>query len=225
GLHGEIARLPWTVTAVDDVSITARVNTVSPSWQVKRTVAMTDVGFTLHTEAVNTSEASLLCSYGEHPCFARDVFAGGRIDLAASAAFVPTPQEDPVRAKFLPTGAIAWPRLATRDGSWSDADRIPEVADGRLDHVSLTLAAPRISLYAPRLDGHLDLVVQLQELPHALLWERFGRSAKQWNADVFAVEPSSAPGRTVDDAVSAGALRSVAPGQSVTFGTEVEWSR
>jgi hypothetical protein len=220
-MHGEVGRRAWTVSALSDEPnrVEATLLMQSSPWKVKRSVVMTSRGFIMRTEAQNVGREALDSTFGEHPCFAREAFAGGRIRLAAAKSDLGIPVANPKRSIYPEGASILWPTV-TDGGRQLRADVIPPEPDDRLDHLSIRLASPRIALESPSLGGELQLTVDLGQLPHVLVWERFDADGP---VDVLSTEPCSAPGRTYDEAVASGAVLSTPPGASLSFSVTVDW--
>lgn len=221
-MHGEAAQLPWTLTSLTAASATARVSTPASGFDLLRSLRLDGDGLTVRTVAVNRSGMPQPVTYGEHPCLSRAAFAGGRLTLAARSAAV-LPQVQP-EAATVPAGPVAdWPHVPTGDGRPVDLGLIPAAADGAHDHVSVELSAGTVEVGSPALDRRLQLMLDPAELGHVLLWRHHLPPDRPWPADVLAVEPASAPGRTWADALAAGMVRTVAPGARVDFGLRVRW--
>lgn len=222
-MHGEVARLPWTVTAADETSLTAQVDTPASGFRVTRSVTLDEDGLAIRTWAVNRSGRHQEVTYGEHPCLSRRAFAGGRIHLRPVAAQVLPPAQPDAAA--LRVGPItAWPRAATLSGGSLDVGAVPDAPDGHHDHVAADLAEGVFAVDAPPLGRRLQFTVDRRELGHLLLWRHFSPPQRP-GADVLALEPSSAPGRGFADATAAGAVRRVEPGGTVSFRVTASWSR
>jgi galactose mutarotase-like enzyme len=228
-LHGELVRLPWDVLARDDNSVTLHVRTVRSPFAVTRTVALEGATLTVAQRIENAGAEPAEYLSGEHPCFARATFAGGRIALDAhDGARVPHPPYDPAHARLATPQAITWPHAGAAGGGGAPVDlaEIPRRADGTQDHVELALASPRVTLTAPLHALALDLDVDLGAHPALLLWHDFGATRGFpyfGDADTFALEPSTNPHRTVAEARAAGAFRTLAPGDHVAEHTRLTW--
>jgi len=216
--HGELAHLPWEVVERGPSWMEARVATVRAPFAVTRRVTLDAGELRVETSATNVGEAPASFTYGEHPCFPLETFAGGRLELDARAAWIPAPAFDPERSVLALGERFAWPRAPRRDGCRCDLSRLPEAPDWRHDHACLELASPRVRLTAPRHGRTLEIAVDLAATPYALLWQRLDRDG------VFALEPMSAPGRGVEDALAAGAVRRLAPGAAFRTALSLRWS-
>lgn len=217
--HGELARLPWEVVDRGPSWIEARVETVHASFAVVRRIALDGGELQIETEIANTGAAPASYLFGEHPCFWRETFAGGRLELEARAAWVPSPSYVPEHAALTPGERFDWPHAPSRSGGTLDLSAIPDEPDGRSDHACLELASSLIRLTAPRFGRALELDVDLAATPYALLGMGY---AAGW--DMLAVEPTSAPGRGVEDALAAEAVRRLEPGASFRTATALRWS-
>ncbi|HEU4701736.1 MAG TPA: DUF4432 family protein [Conexibacter sp.] len=211
-LHGEAMRLPWELVDAGETWVEAEVATVDGALELTRRVELDGARLTVVSAIRNAGAEPASITHGEHPCFRRMLFGGGTLTLAARSAAV-LPLLDPANAT-LAAGQFAWPHAPTRDGGTADLSSIPEHADGTHDHVAIELAEPRVELVAPG-GPRVTIEVDLDRHPHLLLWRNHrapgepGRGA--W--DVLALEPMSAPGMAVDDAVRAGAVQRLAPGE------------
>ena len=156
-------------------------------------------------------------TYGEHPCFPHPTFAGGRVELEASEAWIPDPSFDPNRAKLQPGHAFSWPEAPGVNCRRLDLSAMPADRDGRHDHICLKLAQPTIRLGAPRFGRKLEIEVDLDCTPYVLIWQDFGERG------AFAFEPCSAPGRGVEDAIDAGAVVWLQPGHSFANVVSLRW--
>ncbi len=215
-LHGEAPRLPWQVVGAGDAWVEAAVETVHGALELRRRIELDGDRVAVRSTIRNAGDAPASIAHGEHPCFDRALFAGGAIALEAASCSV-LPALDPPHAA-LAEGAFAWPHARGRDGATVDLSAIPAHADGAHDHVAIELAAPRVELRTR--DGlRVALHVELDRHPHMLLWRNHGApSAPALGAwDVVALEPMCAPGRAVADAVEAGAVRRLAPGERADY--------
>lgn len=217
-LHGEAPRLPWDVVRRSAAAVTAVVDLVGDPVHMERTIELTDAGGTVSSTYVNTGSRPVDYTRGEHPCLSRAAFAGGRIEVDAAHAWAPTPPADPAAAVIVPGAEFTWPLAPAAAGGHVDLAEIPPAPDGRHDHACLRLTAAQVRLTAPRLGLAVELQFDLADYPYLLLWENFAArgAAPDDTCDVFGVEPTSAPGRSVDDAVAAGGVRQLAPGETRT---------
>src|SRR6478672_10176870 len=160
-MHGEAARLPWTVIHLDAHAVTAQLHTPSSGFHLTRTVRLDDEGLFVQTTAVNRSGVPQEVSYGEHPCLSRPAFAGGRLDIAVRGATVLTPAQ-PAAASVVPGPVGRWPHATARHPSREtngtiDLGAVPVRPDGVHDHVGVDLADGRIAISAPRLGRVLQI--------------------------------------------------------------------
>lgn len=216
--HGELNRLPWEVVEVAPAAIEARVETVRAPFAVVRRVVLDGGELRIETEAENVGDAPASYTYGEHPCFPFATFAGGRVELEARAAWVPDPAFDLDRSVLATGERFAWPQAPRRAGGQLDLSLLPAQADGRHDHACLQLASPRVRIGAPRFGRILELEADLAATPYALVWENL-----DGEDGVFAVEPSSHPGRGVEDAIAAGAVGRLEPGERLRTAVTLRW--
>ncbi|ADB52741.1 aldose epimerase family protein [Conexibacter woesei] len=227
-VHGELVRLPWTVVEASAERVVARVRTVRSPFAVTRTTSLRGATLTVEQVVENVGDEPAEYLSGEHPCFARETFAGGRIELELeeAGAVVPAPPFAPEEALLATPQAVAWPHARRADGGTLDVGHVPEHADGRHDHVCLRPAGETVTLTAPRHGRALRLRRDAAAHPHLLLWQNFRASPGYpfWNdVDTFAIEPSSNPGRAAAEARAAGAFRRLAPGARVTEVTSLAW--
>jgi len=216
--HGELNRLPWEVVERGPSWIAARVETVRAPFAVVRRVALEGGELRVETAVENTGPAPASYMYGEHPCLWRTTFAGGRLLLDAARAWVPAPSFTPERAILRPGERFDWPTAAGHAGP-VDLSLVPAQPDGRRDHACVELADPSIRVTAPRFGRELTIEVDLAATPYLLLSSGFD---DEW--DMLAVEPISAPGRSVDDALEAGCVRTLAPGARMRTAIALRWS-
>jgi hypothetical protein len=107
-----------------------------------------------------------------------------------------------------------------------DVAFIPEAPDGRHEQTTLLLRRGGVRITAPRIGRAFSLLWDEADFPHVLLWQDYqADGAAFWGrCDTFAVEPSSAPGRSLADAVAADAVQMLAPGASVSVTMRARWS-
>ncbi len=163
--------------------------------------------------------------WGHHPCFARSTFAGGRLHLDAAAAAVPVPVFDEANNSLAPGVAFEFPDAPTRSGGVRDVGYVPEHADGRHEQSTVMLRTGGVRITAPRFGRSFRLTWDVADMPFVLLWQDYlARDAAFWGTcDTFAVEPSSAPGRSLDDAVAAGSVRYLEPGATYSLEMRAAW--
>jgi galactose mutarotase-like enzyme len=214
--HGELARLPWETVTRDERSLEARVETVNVPFAVVRRVVLDGGELRVETEIVNTSRTPASFLFGEHPCFARETFAGGRLELTARDGCVPSPAYMPERALLRPGAQIVWPHAPGRDGD-VDLSCVPARPDGRADHACLELAGPRMRLTAPRFGRALELEHDLDATPYVQLAMNYGEGS-----DMLAIEPLSA--RVFGTEIAAGALRRLDAGATFRTATTLRWT-
>jgi galactose mutarotase-like enzyme len=250
-VHGEAVRLPWEVVAQGPRFVEARVDCVRRPLALTRRLTVDGAALVINERVENTGRAPAPYTWGHHPCFARAAFAGGRVELEVTAAEVPAPWFDPAHATLAP-GPFSWPHAAARvparagfartdaplDASLDarepttaaahevDLSEIPASPDGRHDHACLTLASGRFRLTAPAARRALRVELDRERFPYALLWQCFGAGDGYpfWGrADTFAVELATCPGRSTPDALAAGAVATLAPGETAETEITVAW--
>jgi galactose mutarotase-like enzyme len=214
--HGELNRLPWNVVDRGPTWIEGRAETVRSPFAVQRRVAVDRGELRVDTAIANVGAAPASYVYGEHPCLWRATFAGGRLLLDACDAWVPAPSFTPERAVLRPGERFAWPEAPGFDEPL-DLSVVPKRRDGRRDHACVDLAAPLIRVTAPGFGRELALELDLAATPHLLLSFAYD----DW--DMLAIEPVSAPGRGIEDAVAAGAVRTLDPGQELRTAIAARW--
>jgi galactose mutarotase-like enzyme len=225
-LHGEVVRLPWEVLDASERHVTARVQTLRRPLTLERTLSVEGAALRVRERIANVGGADVPYAWGHHPCFARETFAGGRIELAPSAAEVPAPAHEPDHAVLAPGRAFTWPRAPRADGGAEDLATVPAARDGRVDHACLTAPAGTFRISAPRYGRALRVRYDAAQFPYILLWQDFGPPGgfPLWGGgDTFALEFSTIPGRSTPDAIGAGALRTLAPGASAETEIELAW--
>lgn len=225
-LHGEVMRLPWQVTYEDISSVEASVTAVRTPLQLTRRLEITDGELTVTERARNLAPVPVPFVWGHHPCFDRATFAGGRIELDVQRAEVPAPVFDEANNTLAAAASFDFPEAPTASGGMRDVAAIPEEPDGRHEQSSLVVRRGGMRITAPRIGRVFCLEWSERDFPYVLLWQDYrAQGMAFWGtADTFAVEPSSAPGRSVDDAVAAGAVRWLEPGGQVSVALRARWS-
>ena len=221
-MHGDVPRIAWEVARLDPDSAVCTARTPS-GFDVERSLRLDGPSLRVATRARNVSGVERIATWGEHPCFARDVFAGGSLSIDASSAFITPEASDPAATRFAPGQRFDWPRALGVHGGYDDVTLVPTIADGRHDHVCATLAAPDLEVTAPGLGGRIRVSVDLTSTPELLYWQHFLPDSSPWSGDVFGLEVCSAPGRTLDDARAANAVSVVAPEGVVEWSMTVAW--
>jgi len=226
-LHGEVVRLPWEIESRSEHTLRLRVQTVRSPFVLVRSLRLE--GETLHIEDrignVGDRPASYL--YGHHPCLARATFAGGRLEMTVADAAIPTGVAYVSNDRLEPAPSFTWPLAPARATGVLDLADVPLAADGRQVHALLRPAVGRARVTCPQRRRAFTLGWDLAEQPYLLLWEDFRSDAGYplWGGgDTLAVEFSTNPGRSADDALTGGALRWLAPGQEVAFSSTAGWS-
>ena len=225
-LHGEAMRMPWVVTHRDALTVEASVDMVRTPFRLTRRLEIVGDELVVTERAENFGAVVAPYVWGHHPCFDRGTFAGGRFELDAVSAEVPAPVFDPVHNSLVPGAAFSFPQAPMLGGGLRDVAAIPEAPDGRHEQTTLVLRRGGLRITAPRFGRAFSLDWDGHEFPYVLVWQDYqADGAAFWGTcDTFAVEPSSAPGRSLDDAVAAGAVRELAPGGSVSLTMRARWS-
>jgi galactose mutarotase-like enzyme len=208
---------------VDKTRLACSVRCVRTPLHVRREIELDGDGARIDTRVTNEGGHAVPYSWGFHPCFDRATFAGGRIELEADTAHVPAPPFDPAHAR-LPAGTrFTWPQI---DEPKLDVAAIPAAPTGSQDHVAVTPRSGTLRVTAPRHGLVLTLDYDLEAFPYLLLWQDFG-SRSGWPlwgcGDVFALEPSTNPGRGAEDAGPA--LRHLDADATVATSVRVRWHR
>jgi galactose mutarotase-like enzyme len=220
-MHGEIARIPWTVVSATDSQLVCSVKTPSSGFIVTRTVSLNRGKITTRTTAFNVSEQSIAVTFGEHPCFRRGVFAGGRIDAPVASPGISGSQGDPEHSQLAPGQTFLWPSAHSKSGAELDLAEIPDEPDGRHNHAVLSGYDGCIAVSSPS-GPRVRVSWDAASMEHVLLWQHYRPKSSPWNGDVLAIEPTSTPARTWEESVAQETTKTVVPGESVTFGCSVE---
>jgi galactose mutarotase-like enzyme len=218
-LHGEACRLPWNVTWARDDGLEAELRLIrSPLRLVRRISLEPKATLRLETTIENLASVPVPFAWGEHPCFSRSTFAGGRIDLQADWAIVPDDGGNGADARLAAGRTGSYPIVMDRDRQPFDIGAIPLAADGRHEQVLVGLRGGVIRLQAPSAGRCFRLEFDVATFPYALIWQDYvAQSASFWGtADVFAVEPMNVSSRSMEEAVQAGSLRTLAPKESTS---------
>jgi galactose mutarotase-like enzyme len=222
-LHGEAPRLPWHLDVVEGTVLEASTSCVRYPLELRRRIVLDGARVSVSSKIRNMGAAPVTITHGEHPCFSRAVFAGGTIGANARRAYVPPPLD--IDHASLREGEFAWPHAPATGGGYVDASQIPLEADGTHNHVSLELAEPWVTLTTAHA-RRVTIEVDLDSHPYVLLWMSYRApsmpSLGKW--DVFAIEPMTAPGRSIPDAIAAGRTRRVEPGGQVSFSCAISVS-
>lgn len=225
-LHGEVMRLPWQVLGRSDAWLEARVSTLRTPFELTRRLSVEAGQLLIEEHVRNVAESAAPFTWGHHPCFSRLTFSGGRIELDVVSAEVPAPPFDEINNSLSPGAAFDFPLAPTREGGWRDVSLVPASPDGRHEQVALRLRTGRLRITAPGVGRCFTLDWDVKDLPCALVWQDYGAAGMSFwgTCDTFAVEPSSAPGRSVDDAVAAEAVRYLEPGETASLTLRAGWS-
>lgn len=220
-MHGEAARLPWSMVSNDETHVRAQLETPISGFLLDRQVTLDGSVLRVETVAENVSGKIRSITFGEHPCLRRDVFAGGRIEMRPSAAFVYS-QADPEHASLAGEQVFSWPIAPEVDGDWCDLASVPVEPDGRHDHVGLTLPSGTVDILDADGATGLRLTWDTKTMSYALLWQHFLPGSSPWPGDVLAIEPSSSDGRTRSESVEQGHERQVGIGERVRTWMAIE---
>jgi galactose mutarotase-like enzyme len=224
-LHGEVMRLPWTIIEQDAATIEATVTTLRTPFRLTRRIEL-DGGVAVIRERVeNIGGTAAPYVWGHHPCFSRQTFRGGRFDLDVEEASVPALSFDREHDTLSAGADFLFPMAPTTGDGWRDVAAIPTDADGRHEQVTVRLRSGGVRITAPGVSRTFTLGWLARDLPYVLLWQDYAApGAAFWGTcDTFAIEPSSAPGRSLADAVAADALRWLGPGETVSMELRASW--
>jgi galactose mutarotase-like enzyme len=224
-LHGEAMRIPWEVTHRDESAVEATADMVRTPFRLTRRLEIVDGELVVSERAENLGGAMAPYVWGHHPCFDRATFAGGRFEIDAKSAEVPGPALDAANNSLVLGSQFTFPAAPRTDGGVRDVAAIPEAADRRHEQTTLAVRRGGVRITAPQIGRSFSFTWDERDFPYVLLWQNYrAPGAAFWGtADTFAVEPSSAPGRALGDAVAAGAVRDLAPGESVSVSMRARW--
>jgi galactose mutarotase-like enzyme len=214
-MHGEAPRVSWAVESHSDSQVECTVTLPSSGLTVRRRVSVRGNTVSVTMSAHNPTAQDRTITFGEHPCFPRELFAGGRVELPGPSHAGVGPAIQPAASVFRHPDAFEWPSTTSPDGSPLDAGAIPAQPDGRHDHVSVCPPRGEAVLHGPGLS--VALAWDVDAMPGVLLWEHFLPEGSMWPADVFGVEPVSSSGRTMDDAAAASDIRTILAGGDVSY--------
>jgi galactose mutarotase-like enzyme len=214
-LHGEVARLPWTVIAQTPSSVATRVTTLRTPFEAERTLNVIERTISCTTKIRNRGREEAPYLWGEHPCFDRDIFAGGAIEIDRAVFTTPAPAHDPPNSRLKDGEQGAWPQAARADGAPFDAGVIPERPDGRHEHICVRPERGSVRITSPKLDRTVTLDFDPTAYQFILIWQNYrAPNGSCWGViDTFSVEPSNNPGLYSDDAFSADSVLWLAPGE------------
>jgi galactose mutarotase-like enzyme len=206
-MHGEVARIPWDEVERSDSRLVCETTTLRTPFGVRRTLEVVDSTLRARTDVVNLGGEPVPFLWGQHPCFLRETFRGGRIHMDVASGDVPDPPFDEPNSR-LECGPFVWPLAPARTGGAADLSQIPDTADGRHDHILLRPAATSARITAPRLGR--EVLFEFGDAPHdtVLLWQDFRAPGESLHGaiDTFTLEPSNNPGRFASDAREPGVL-------------------
>jgi galactose mutarotase-like enzyme len=224
-LHGEVRRLPWTLTHQDARSIEATVDTIRTPFRLTRRLEIAAGELLVHERVENRGPIPMPYTWGHHPNFSRATFAGGRIELDVASAEVPEPIFDVAHNTLAGGRAFTYPNAPTTAGGVRDVAALPPDADGRHEQVTLVMRSGALRLTAPKVGRAFALQWDVADFPYVLIWQDYlAPGAAFWGtADTFAVEPQTCPGRSFDDAVRAGAGSYLAPGEQREVTLRAGW--
>ena len=227
-LHGEVVQLPWEVTDITKVSISAEVDCLRTPFHLTRRLELVDDVLHIFESVTNLGRASCSFSWGHHPCFSRSTFAGGHIQLSVDKATVPAPPFDPLHAILVPGQTFQWPNAPLIAGGELNVAEIPMNPDFRHDHICLSPDKGELSISSPILERSLSVEWEIERFPHILIWLDFqGQNGFPMYGctDTFAIEFSDNPGRSMDDARQENALSELQPCQEISTAIALRWHK
>jgi galactose mutarotase-like enzyme len=213
-MHGEAPRIPWRVISRRPDAVELGTTTPISVCQLVRKVTVRDNQVSVAMHVTNNSGRLQKVDVGEHPCFPRDLFAGGSIAVdtqTAATRSIASPADSTLSAN----ARFSWP------GYDSDATRdlaaIPLTADGRHEHIVLAPVAGRATLTGPAVGAAIGLEWDVLAMPNIMLWEHFRPKGSSLLADVLAIEPSSTAWRTHEETEANGETVELAAGESMSY--------
>lgn len=188
-MHGQAARLPWTVVGQGADFCHCRVVLPLLELSVERTVRLEGASVNTQTVVHNHGTKTAILAPGEHPCFPRTLFAGGRITgLEGSRVSVPNLAQ-PNAAHFTAGTEFLWPNEAT----------IPLQPTGAHDHLVVDNRGGELEITIPLINRVMQLTYDAKMFPQMLYWTHYLPPQSPWPGDVFAWEPVAAGGRSYDE--------------------------
>ena len=220
-MHGSFPREAWKVVHQGDATLSCTLET--DGFEAVRTLRLTENTVRVDTEVTNVRAGDREVSFGEHPCFSREVFGGGTVLVEADGAHTTNEVSEPGANRFAAGQEFVWPHAEVVGGGVARVDLVPVEPDASHDHLCVRLADPCVEISVPRLGGKVSVRSDMGATPNLLFWRHFRPPASPWRGDVFGIEMMSTPGRTRDDARAADALRVVRQGETVKWYLAVSW--
>jgi galactose mutarotase-like enzyme len=215
-MHGEAARVTWHVAAVGDSHCTCRIRLPYSGLFVERTVVLEDATVRTYTRVANIGREDVAFAPGEHPCFPRRGFAGGRISIRHGSSGLVASHAEPAAASFAEGQSFSWPLAPASGGGTHDASLVPAEPTITHDHLIVDSGDGRVAIERPDGRGAVTLTFDSTTLPSMLIWSHYMPPASPWGGDVFAVEPTAIPGRSFDDLADQNS-HTLAPGSSASW--------
>lgn len=187
--HGWAPRVAWTVRDGSEAHVVCGVTGPFLDGgvaELTRTVRLGPDALTVSTVVRNAGRGVRSFTWGEHPCFARAVFAEGH-------------------AVFEGERVVA----------------VPRSADGGAGHLSRQARGASAAVVGR--EGAVTLIDEAETLPHWLLWYNYAADELP-RADTLAWEPSTAAGLGVGEALAAGGVQRLGPGESFHATLRCEWT-
>jgi galactose mutarotase-like enzyme len=219
--HGEFWRLPCAVEqrGEREVKLTA-TGKVLPL-RLERTLELEDGALRIAYRLENVGEVEAPYVWSAHPLFAVD--EGDAIVLPDSVRQVTV--EGSAQGRLGAKGDVAgWPEARLKDGGSVDLSRAGKINDGTGDKVYL--AAPKegwAAIERRRAGVRVQVGFHLYHAPYLGLWLCYGGwpEGEANRQQSVAIEPCTAPGDSLAEALERGWARMLAPGQSSIWGMTI----
>jgi galactose mutarotase-like enzyme len=227
--HGEAARIPWQLEAVDDegeqIRLTVGVRLLKSPFRIQRVMALAahQPQLTISETITNEGPEPMECMWGHHPTFGAP-FLSSECVIDTGARAIESDDSYNVSGNDLPLGQTwAWPQVNNRQGNAVDLSRPPAPGSG-YSRV-LFLKDFQESWYAitnPTLGFGVGVVWDGALFPYACFWQESGGVRQHpfyGAAYATAIEPNSSyPGQGLRAAIQkTGTQLTFEPGQSLTL--------
>jgi len=209
-MHGTAPRLPWEVIYHDESTITAELTLNGSEIKLTRTLKLVDSKVSVEMFAFNQSSEPVKITFGEHPCFDRKIFAGGRVRLSDQV----NPWVEDVNFEGSENQEITW--------NWSE---IPDFPDGRHEHILFKAPSGHVEVTSAKFDISIQMNFDTSFLPYLLLWEHFDPVDSNLSGDVFGLEPISYGGTHVGKAIGRREETVLPPKGTLKFTTNIMVNR
>lgn len=214
--HGDFWRLPWECTQSGN-EIRMAATGASLPLRFERTLRLDSEGLNIQYRVQNIGEIPVDYVWSAHPLFVVD--PGDRIVLPPSVRQVRT--EGSARQRLGSNGAVhPWPRTQSSAGEEIDLSFAGEIGDGIGD--KLFAAAPKEGWAALERSRHgvrIEMGFDPQRTPWLGLWLCYGGwpEGKAERQQCVAIEPCTAPGDSLAEAVEKGIARHLTPGEAAVW--------